>query len=159
MIQTTIPRVLNCCWKDPLQEKDNLVLQRWSNRASRKLMRSSLKFRRIQCTVSYSKEDIPIEERKWNDIPAYKHFRGHTFEAEVSKLVRRLVRHLMIKTRETDGSVHWKPPRAKNSRTPIGVNTFMKEATKRGSSIARIPEMSHVHSCYSRTHWWESDSA
>ena len=25
----------------------------------------------------YSKEFIPIEERKWNDIPAYEHYRGH----------------------------------------------------------------------------------
>ena len=55
-------------------------------------MRSSLKFRRTQCTV------IHVEERKWNDIPAYKHFRGHTFEAQVSKLVMR---------RETDGAVNW----------------------------------------------------
>ena len=30
-------------------------------------------------------------KKKWNDIPAEKHFRGHTFEAEVSKLVMRLV--------------------------------------------------------------------
>ena len=27
---------------------------------------------------NYSEEVIPIGERKWNDIPAYKHFRGNT---------------------------------------------------------------------------------
>ena len=54
-------------------------------------MRRSLKYRRIQCTI-YSEEVILIEERKWNDILACQHFRGHTFEAEVSKL---------------DGAVHW----------------------------------------------------
>ena len=31
----------------------------------------------------------------------------------------------------------------KNSRTQIGFSTFMKEATKRDSSIARIPKISH----------------
>ena len=72
---------------------------------------------------NYSEEVIPIEQRKWNDSPAYTHFRGHAFEAEVSKLVMRLVR--------------------RNSRTPIGFSIVTKEATKQGSSVARIPEMSH----------------
>ena len=50
---------------------------------SRKLMQSSWKVRWIQCT-NYSEQVLPIEERKWNDIPACRQFRGHTFEAEVS---------------------------------------------------------------------------
>ena len=37
--------------KDLLQKKVNFVVQRWSNPASRKLMRRSSKFRRIQCVV------------------------------------------------------------------------------------------------------------
>ena len=44
-----------------------------------------------------SEEVLLTEERKWNDIPACKHFRGHTVEAEVSKLVMRLVRHYECK--------------------------------------------------------------
>ena len=56
MIQTTIPQVLICWsiwdWKDLLQKKENLVRQRWSyHGASRKLMRSSWKFRRTQWTT------------------------------------------------------------------------------------------------------------
>ena len=43
-------RVMSYFWKDLLQKKVNLVLQRWSNRASRKLMRRTPKFRRMQCT-------------------------------------------------------------------------------------------------------------
>ena len=35
---------------------------------------------------------------------------------------------------------HFKRPEGKNSRTQIGFNTFMKDATKRGSSIARLPK-------------------
>ena len=49
--QTTIPQVLNCYWKEMLQMKANLVLQSWSNPASRKFMRRSSKFRRTQCTI------------------------------------------------------------------------------------------------------------
>ena len=38
-----------------LQEKEKLVQQRWSNRASRKLMRSSTKHRQIPCTIVQKK--------------------------------------------------------------------------------------------------------
>ena len=53
------------------------------------------------------KKVFPLEGRKWNDIPAYKHFRGNTFEAEVSILVMRLVCRYDQDERETDGAVHW----------------------------------------------------
>ena len=47
----------------------------------------------IQTNPVYnSSEEVILEDRKWNDIPAFQHFRGHTFEAEVSKVVMRLVR-------------------------------------------------------------------
>ena len=36
-----------------------------------------------------SEEVILIEERKWNDVPACQNVRGHTFQAEVFKLVMR----------------------------------------------------------------------
>ena len=44
-IQDTIPRVKNYFWKDPMQKKVNLVLQSWSNPASRKIIRW------IQCDI------------------------------------------------------------------------------------------------------------
>ena len=52
----------------------------------------------------HSEEFIPIGERKWNDIPAFK---GHTLESSISILVMKLVHHLGQKDRETDGAVHW----------------------------------------------------
>ena len=55
-----------------------------------------------------SEGGIPIEERLWNDIPACQQLRGYTFDAEVSKLVMRLVRRYDQDERETDGAVHWK---------------------------------------------------
>ena len=78
-------------------------------------------------------EVIPIEERKWTDIPACQHFRGNTFEAEVPKLVMRWV-HCEMVFRRLEG---------KNSRTLIGFSMFTKEATKLGSRVARIPETSY----------------
>ena len=57
--------------------------------------------------VYHSKEVIPTEDRTWNDIPAFKFSRGNTLQAEISKLVMRLVRHFDQEERETDGGVHW----------------------------------------------------
>ena len=96
----------------------------------------------IQTTpvYNYSEEVIPIEERKWNDIPAYKHFRVNTFEAEVSKLPMRWD-VIMIKTKEKQTALfmeilwvqncgkQFEKPEGKNSRTEIGFDTLMKEAT------------------------------
>ena len=42
--------------------------------------------------VYYSKEVFPVEERKWNDVLAYKSFKGDSLRAEISKLVMRVVR-------------------------------------------------------------------
>ena len=138
--------------------------------ASRKLMRSSWKVRWIQC-ANCSEQVLPIEERKWNDIPACRQFRGHTFEAEVSKLATRLGRRYDQDEKETDGAVQWNSMGPKlqkashrdggqNSRTQIGFNTFLKEATRWGSSI--FTSSRGVLWCIGAvkdTHWWESDSA
>ena len=86
--------------------KESLVLQRWSNLASRETHATQLEIQ-PNPVYNYSEEVIPIEERKWNDIPAYKHFRGTTVQAEVSQLVMRLVRHYDQNEGETDGAVHW----------------------------------------------------
>ena len=40
---------------------------------------------------------------------------------------------------------HFRRPEGKKSRTQIGLNTCMKEATTRGSSIARIAEISLLY--------------
>ena len=44
---------------------------------------------------------------------------------------------------KTSKSMYFVSPEGKYFRTQIGFNTFIKEATKRGSSIARIPIMSY----------------
>ena len=95
---------------------------------------------------NYSEEGVLLEERKWNDIHANKHFRGRIFEAEVSKLVMRLVRYkaLFIGNRWVRNcGKHFRRPEGKNSRTQIGFNASMKEATTRGSSITRISKKAH----------------
>ena len=53
----------------------------------------------------HSEQSISSEERKSNCIPADGNFKN-TVEAEVSKLVMRLVRHYDQNERETDGAVH-----------------------------------------------------
>ena len=90
---------------------------------------------------NYSEEVIPIEERKWNDIPACKHFRGHTFEAEVLKLVidwyvsmtktKRKQTALFIGIRWVQNcEKHFKRLEGKNYRTRIGFNTFMNKNSR-----------------------------
>ena len=74
--------------------KENLVLQRWSNLATRE-------------TPIIQKKLFLLQKRKWNDILACKHFKGYTFEAEVSKLDMRFERRYDHDGRETDGAVHW----------------------------------------------------
>ena len=43
----------------------------------------------------------------WNDISAYDDVIGYTLESRISKLVVKLVRHLDLANRESDGAVHW----------------------------------------------------
>ena len=147
MIQNTIPEVLSCYWKVLLQKKEILVQQRWSHhRASVEIQTNSV--------YNYWQEVYLIGEGKWNDILVCQHFRGHFFEAEVSNLVKRLVRHYDQDERATDGVVHWnwkvqnceqhfRRLEGNNSRTLIHFSKFMKEATRRGASIAIIPETSY----------------
>ena len=100
-----------------------------------------------------SESVIPVEERKWNDILACQYLRGHTFEAEVSSWTWHW-HVIMIKMKEKQTAVfignrwvqncekRFRRLEGNNSRTLIGFNIFTEEATKRGSSSARIPEMS-----------------
>ena len=56
---------------------------------------------------SHPEDFLPIDERKWNDIPAYDVVRGNTLEYRNSKWIMRLARHLERTDWETDNTVHW----------------------------------------------------
>ena len=68
--------------------------------------------------VHFLKEEIPVGERKSNDIPACRSFNGESLSAEISKLVMRLVRRYDQDEREVDGAGHW------NSMGPTLRNAF-----------------------------------
>ena len=78
-IQDTISPVLNDFRQELLQKNLNLVLQSWSNPASRKFMPRNSRFSRIQCIIQ---KNTPIGKRKWNDIPACQSFNGFLFKPE-----------------------------------------------------------------------------
>ena len=93
----------------------------------------------------YSQEVIPIEERKWNDTHAFQHFRRHTFEAEVSKLVMRLVRRYDQDERETDGAVHW------NSMCPKLRKAFEKAG---GHKLSDSDWLQKIYKGSNKTRFW-----
>ena len=119
----------------------------------------------------YAEEVILIEGRKWNDIPACQHLRGHIFEAEVSKLVMTLVRHYDQHERDTDGAVHWKSmdPKLRKAFQKAGGQKLSDsdwfQYIYEGSNKTRFQYCKNskkclrAHSCYSRTHWCERDGA
>ena len=53
-----------------------------------------------------SKESIPIDKRKWNDIPAFDHVERQPIAWKISKMLTVFVRHRELH-REIDGAVHW----------------------------------------------------
>ena len=55
---------------------------------------------------NHSEDFIPIDKRKWNDIPAYGDVKRKTLEWNISKMVTNLVRHGDLTDRETVGAVH-----------------------------------------------------
>ena len=57
--------------------------------------------------MCYTKEIIPVSERKWKGMPANTAFKGDDLSAAISKLVMRLVRHGDQDERDNDGAVHW----------------------------------------------------
>ena len=61
---------------------------------------------RSQCRRS--EDHILIDTREWIDIIANEHGQQSTLEISISKMVMRLVRHMDLQTRESDGAVHWK---------------------------------------------------
>ena len=78
-------------------------------------------------SVYRSKEVIPVGERKWNDIPAYKTSEGDSLQAEISIYVMRLVRDYDQDERETDGAVHL------NSMIPKLRKAFQKSGGRKFS--------------------------
>ena len=81
MIHTTVPQVLNCYWKDLLQKTTNLVLQRCRDLASRKLMRRSSKFRRIQWTIQ--KKLFLSKKRSGTTFPPAKFSKDTLFKPKI----------------------------------------------------------------------------
>ena len=147
-IPDRIPRVMSYFLKDLLQKKVKHVLQSWSNPASRKVMRRSVKFWRIQCTSR--KKLFLLDKGSRMSFMLANLSKETLFQSESQKVVMRLVRHYDQDERETDGAVNWilwfqnceelvRSLEDENSRTRIGFNTFIKEATRWGSSIAWIP--------------------
>ena len=123
MIHTTISQFLNSSWKDLLQKKESWstkmepsigpkLRKAFQKAGGRKFSDSDWLQKKLKIQTepvyNFSEKVIPIEESKWNDIPACQQFRGNTLEAEVSKLVMRLVRRYHQHKRETDGAVYWK---------------------------------------------------
>ena len=102
----------------------------------------------------YSEEVVLIEGRKWNDIPACQHFRGHTFEAEVSKLVMRVVRRCDQHEREQTAlfignewvqncEKRFRRLEGKNYRTPIRFSTFVKKQQNEVPVLQEFQNMSY----------------
>ena len=167
-IQDTIPRVLNYFWKDLLQKKANLVPHRWSNPASRKVMRRSSKFRRIQCTIP---QKLFLLEKGSGMTFLSSSLSKETLFKQTSQNWSWGWYVILIKMNEKLKApfigISWvqncdkrfRSAEGENPRTRIRFNTIVQEAARWGSSIAWIPKKLVVYSCHSRTHRWESHSA
>ena len=121
------------------------------------------------CSEEYSNWTKDVE---WHFILACQQFRGNTFEADVLKLVMRLVRRYDQHERETGSAVHWKSmgPKLRRAFRKAGGQKFSDsdwlQHIYKGSNKTRFQHCKKnphiyliVHSCSSRTHWWELDSA
>ena len=96
------------------------------------------KILRIQCTLRMKLH--LLEKRKWSENLACKSFGGDSLEAEISKLVMRLVRQRKFSDGLASTHLTWK----QQNEDPV-LHEFSKFLTE--------------NSCHSRTHWWEFDSA
>ena len=93
---------------------------------------------------TYTKKEIPREDRIWDTIPGCQNCRGHSFETRISKCVTNMVRHRDQCEREDDGAMHWDNilPVLKgrfqnqlekgNSRMITGYFAFILEASRQG---------------------------
>ena len=111
-----------------------------------------------------------IFQRKYF-FSVYKFFKGNISEAEVSKLVMRLVRRYDQDERESDDAVHWNSmvPKLRKAFQKAGGHKFSDSVWLQQFYEGRIQDevpVLHefqidiiVYSCYSRTHWWKRDCA
>ena len=116
-------------------------------------MRTLTAFLPAQCTGN-TQRTIPGAERKWKVLANSPYGRG-SLSTAISKIVTRLVRRY-DQERQSDAAVHWDTTRpkllkafAKKKKSStrllgerLASNSFMKEAARRGSRIARIPQKS-----------------
>ena len=109
-------------WKGLLRKEVNFVPQSWSNPASRKLMRSSPKCLRIQCSTL---EKFFLLERGSGMTFLRANLSKETlFQPKCQKSAMRLVRRCGQDEREIDCAVHW------NSMGPKLRNAFHKLGEK-----------------------------
>ena len=96
----------------------------------------------------HSTDFIPIEERKWNDIPAYEKVQRTHFG--IQHLVKP-ARHRDQEERKTDGAVHWKSmgPKLRHAFLKEGGYTFSDsdwlDWIYRGSNKTRFQYCKHSH--------------
>ena len=93
--------------------------------------------------VYHSKEVILVGERKWNDILACESFKGDCLQAEISKLVMRLVRRYDQDERETAGAVHCNSmgPKLRKEFQKSGVQHIYEGSNKMRFQYSMIPQI------------------
>ena len=99
-IQDTIPRVLNTLGKIYSKESESFSTELDQSRIEET---HATQFDIPTNPVYFAKEVVPIGKRMWNQILAYKSFKGDEF----FKLVTRLVRRYDQDEREAGGALHW----------------------------------------------------
>ena len=121
--------------------------------------------------VYYSKEVIPVGERKWNDISACESFKRDSLSAEISKLVMRMVRRekkwwtrtlrrysLVFYGSKTAQSIS-EVRRAKIPEHGLASTHLSRRQQDKVPILHEFRKFLIVFSSCSRTHWWEFDSA
>ena len=104
MIQISLQEAMNCWIK---WTSGNRLRARWTYLGA--LGETLASQPRVQSNPVISiipKNWFRLKEESGMTLLPYQHFRGHTLESSIWKLVMKLVRHLDQKDRETDGAVH-----------------------------------------------------
>ena len=134
-------------WSYPHQET-GAECKKWGER-----------IRAIQQRIQVKKEVILVGERKWNNIPAYKSFKGDSVQGEISKLVMRLVRSSFefygSKIAESMSVVR----RAKILGHGLASTPLWRKQQDEVPVLHAFSKIFIEYSCDVRTHLWESDSA
>ena len=80
--------------------------------------------------VHHAKEVISIRENNWKDIAASQSFDGDSLQAEISKLVMKMLRRYDQDEKEPDGAIRW------NSMGPKLLKAFQKWTKIFGQGLA-----------------------